>query len=79
MCEHNQNHESEHGSTSKLHVLLMALCCVAPVIVIVVLVSVFPSNSYVSFLVLAICPLSMILMQLVHKLSRRKKTDQHEH
>ena len=40
---------------------------------------VYPGNAYVGFLVLAVCPLSMLLMQLPHLLSQEKKTEQHEH
>ena len=58
---------------------MMALCCIAPMIAVFALVAVYPGNPYVSFLVIAICPLSMLLMQLPHMLSRKKKMAEHEH
>jgi len=79
MSEHSPNHESVQGKPSRRHALLMALCCIAPMIAVIALVTVYPGNPYATFLVLAICPLSMLLMQLPHLLSRKKKTAEHEH
>jgi uncharacterized membrane protein len=78
MSEQQKSHEADHESHNNRHMLLMALCCLMPVITVAALSAFFPGNAYIGFLAFLICPLSMLLMHLPNMLSRKKKTEKHE-
>ncbi len=79
MSDDNANHEMGHESHSTKHMLLMMLCCMLPIIAIVVVAALFPEASYLNFLFVLICPLSMALMMLPNLLSKKKKTNESCH
>ena len=75
MSEQQKSHEIDNDSHGKRHMLLMALCCMLPVITVVALLVFFPGNAYLGFFAFLLCPLSMLLMHLPNMLSRKKKTE----
>jgi len=75
MSEHQKSHETDNESHSKRHILLMALCCLLPMITLVALLAIFPGNAFLGFFAFLLCPLSMLLMHLPNMLSRKKKTE----
>lgn len=79
MSDDHTNYEMEHGSHSTKHMLLMMLCCMLPIIAIVVVSVIFPEVSYLNFLFVLICPLSMALMMLPTLLSKKKNTNESCH
>lgn len=79
MSDDHANYEMEHESHSTKHMLLMMLCCMLPIIAIVVVAALFPEASYLNFLFVLICPLSMALMMLPNFLSKKKKTNESCH
>jgi len=74
MGEH-QNHQTDSGSSSKRHALIMTLCCLLPMVSIIAVFLVFPGNPYLYFLVVLICPLSMLLMFLPQLQLKKKKIE----
>jgi len=72
--ENEKEHGHDHGTVSKRHMLLMALCCILPVIVLMALFAFFPETPYLGFFATIICPLAMVLMYLPNLLNRKKKT-----
>jgi hypothetical protein len=73
------DHEHESHSTSKSHGLMMALCCILPMVAIVSLFAIFPGSPYLIFLGVLLCPLSMSLMMLPNWLHRKKEAEEHGH
>ncbi len=73
MSENQTGSEAEHQSHSARHMLMMLLCCLLPIAVVFGFSFAFPANPYLNFLVIAICPLSMILMHLPNLISKKKK------
>ena len=73
------HHESENHGFSVKHSLLMMLCCILPVFAIVAIAFLFSGASYLSFLFILVCPLSMALMMLPNLLSKKKKTQKSCH
>ena len=73
MTENQTGHESEHESHGSRHMFMMFLCCLLPIVALFALASIFPGSPYLSFLVLAICPLAMIFVMLPNMLSKKKK------
>lgn len=70
-----QNHASHQGSKS--HNWMMAVCCVLPIALVVLMVSINAyrgePNNYLLMGILLICPLShMVLMPLMNKMNNRK-------
>jgi L-asparagine transporter-like permease len=79
MHNHETDAENEDTSMSKLHMLVMALCCILPMVILIAVFAVFQGSPYLSFLIILICPLSMLLMHLPRMLPRKKKTEEHNH
>ena len=79
MHENHTDNESASETPSKRHVLVMALCCLLPIIVVTAVFALFPGLSYLSYLLVLLCPLSMLMMHLPQMLSKKKKTEKHEH
>ncbi len=73
MSEHQTNEETEHQSHGAKHMITMMMCCFLPIIAIVVIATIFPASSYLTFAFILICPLSMIMMYLPDLLSKKKK------
>jgi len=73
MCEHGYQHESEQASETaehgKRHLLIMALCCLIPIVMIIALVFANVESTYLYFLLILLCP----LMHLLSMLPRRKR------
>lgn len=74
----NSKHNSHDGEGSKSHQWMMTLCCVLPIVlvVIVVLINVFRGEpiNYLLMGFLLICPLShMFLMPLMNKLNNHNE------
>ncbi|MGA2768385.1 MAG: hypothetical protein ABSF24_08745 [Candidatus Bathyarchaeia archaeon] len=81
---HQHEDETDHGyesqSTSKSHVLMMALCCILPLVAIASLLAIFPGSPYLLFPAVLLCPLSMSLMMLPDWLHRKKEAvEKHGH
>ncbi len=70
-------HEPEGAGFSKSHLLIMALCCLIPVAIILVIVYVNIGGAYFPYLLVLTCPLLMILMHLPRMRPRRDKEAQH--
>lgn len=79
MSEQQTGHETEHGSHSTKHMLIMMQCCLLPVIVIIVSAAIVPWASYFGFLFVLICPLDMSLVMLPNLLSKKKKAKESCH
>ena len=79
MHNHETDAENEEASMSKLHMLIMALCCIFPMVILIAVFVVFPGSPYLTFLIVLLCPLSMLLMRLPRLLPRKKKTEKHNH
>ena len=76
MQEHDDSH-NENSSMSKRHMLIMALCCLLPMVVLIAVFALFPGSPYLNFFIVLLCPLSMFLMQLPRLLRRKKNTEEH--
>ncbi len=63
---------------SKHHMLLMILCCMIPIIAIVILRVIGVQSSFLSFAVVLVCPLSMVIM-MVAMATQGKKDGGHIH
>jgi uncharacterized membrane protein len=62
-----QNGKSQ-GIKKHLHLFLMVLCCLVPIVAIVVLRAIGIQSGFLFFAVVLICPLSMTMMMLfMHK------------
>jgi len=72
MHEHGQEHESESMTYSKKHLLIMALCCLIPIAIILVIFYTNVERAYLPFLLIFLCPLLMLLMHLPRMLPRKK-------
>lgn len=79
MTDNNTEHETGHEAHSTRHMILMMLCCMLPIIAIVVIAALFPEASYLNFLFILICPISMVLMILPNWLSKNKKAKENCH
>ena len=73
MSDNHTEHETGHETHSKKHMILMMLCCMLPIVAIAIVAALFPEASYLNFLFILICPLSMALMMLPNWLSKNKK------
>jgi hypothetical protein len=71
--EDETDHEQESQSRSKSHLLMMAICCILPLVTIVSLLAIFPGSPYLLFSAVLLCPLSMSLMMLPNWLHRKKE------
>jgi hypothetical protein len=78
MSEQQKSRETDNDSRGNRHMLLMTLCCMLPVITVVVLLVFFPGNAYLGFFAFLLCPLSMLLMHLPNILPRKKKIEKHD-
>lgn len=74
MHEHEPDSDTAEGSMSKTHLIIMAICCILPMVLLIVVFAVFPGSPYLTFLIVLLCPLSMVMMQLPRLFSRKKKT-----
>lgn len=72
MHEHEQD-KSSGLVYSKGHLLIMALCCLVPVVILAVIVAANVGDFYVPFLLVFLCPLMMLLMHFLPQLFMRKK------
>jgi len=66
-------HESEGSVYSKWHLVIMALCCLIPIVILVIIVYANIESSYLFFLPILLCPLLMILMDLISRLLRKTR------
>ncbi len=73
MSDHQIGDETEHKSQSNKRMLLMALCCLLPLVAVVAVASLFPASSYLSFIFILACPLMMVMMMLPNWLSKKDK------
>lgn len=71
---HNDGPEHETSSTAstRLHILIMALCCVIPIAIVAVLLFANVGTSFLPYLLVVLCPLLMLLMYLPQMLPRKK-------
>jgi len=76
---HKQAHESEEGAHRRSHLFIMALCCLIPIALVAVIVYANVESQYLPFLLLLLCPLSMLLMYLSETLFRKKRTEDAHH
>jgi len=79
MSDNHTDHEIGQHDHSKRHMILMMLCCMAPIMAIVAVAAIFPEASYLNFLFILICPLAMGLMMLPNLLSKKKKSKESCH
>jgi hypothetical protein len=78
--ENETDHEHESHLTSKSHMLVMALCCMLPLVAIVSLPAILPGSPYLLFFAVLLCPLSMFLMVLPDLLHKKKEApEKHLH
>lgn len=69
-------HESDGGTFSKSHILIMALGCLVPVILIAAVFYAGIESQYLPLLLVLLCPLLMLLMHLPRLLPRKKRTEE---
>jgi heme/copper-type cytochrome/quinol oxidase subunit 4 len=79
MSDNHTDHESGQHDHSKRHMILMMLCCMLTIMAIVAVATLFPEASYLNFLFILICPISMVLMMLPNWLSKNKKAKESCH
>lgn len=58
MSDNHVDQETSHESHGTKHMILMMLCCMLPIIAIVVVAALFPGASYLNFLFILVCPLA---------------------
>lgn len=78
MSEHEHGHKDDSedgGHNSKSHLLIMALSCLIPIIILLIVVNANIEASYLPFLLILLCPLMMLLMHLPRTLGRKKRTE----
>jgi hypothetical protein len=78
--DRNIKHDSHDVQDSKSHSWMMTLCCVIPIVLVVLIVLINAyrgeSTNYLLMGILLICPLfHMILMPLMHKISNRNTSN----
>lgn len=79
MSDNHVDPETSHESHGTKHMILMMLCCMLPIIAIVVVAALFPGASYLNFLFILICPLAMAFMMVPNLLSKKKKSKESCH
>ena len=73
MHEHEQEHESKGAKYSKSHLLIMALCCLIPIVILIAIIYANVESTYLPLLLVLLCPVLMFLMYLPRILSKKKR------
>jgi len=72
-------HESEGSVYSKWHLVIMALCCLIPIVILVIIVYANIESPYLPFVLILLCPLLMIIMHLLPMLFRKPRKEENHY
>jgi len=79
MHEKEQTHESEGATYSRSHLVIMMLCCLIPIVLILVVISDNIESTYLPIMLVLSCPLLMLMMQLSRMLPRKRRTEENHY